>query len=68
MRDSKTDRDSLADALSGLEGVTRRDVDRDSFHCQLEHRKESASAGIWLDAHGRIGVCGPNRELWQGRL
>ena len=68
MRDSNTDRDVLADALAGLEGVTREDADRYSFFCPPEHRKENASAAKWLDAHGRIGVCGRNRELWQGML
>ena len=69
MRDSNTNRDVLSDVLAGLEGVTRRDADRYSFHCPLEHRKPNASAEIWLDAEGRIGVCchdcARNRELWQ---
>ena len=69
MKDCNTNRDVLADVLAGLEGVTRKDPDRYSFHCPLEHRKSNASAEVWLDAEGRIGVCcydcGRNQELWQ---
>lgn len=69
MRDCNTNREILADVLAGLEGVTLKDADRYSFHCPLEHRKSNASAEIWLDAEGRIGVCcydcGRNQELWQ---
>ncbi len=60
---SNTDRDVLADVPAGLEGITRRDVERNSFLRPLEHRNENASGEIWLDADGRIGVCGRNRGL-----
>ena len=69
MRDSNTNRYALADVLSGMDSVVRKDVDRYSFHCPLEHRTPDVSAEIWRDTEGRIGICchyrGCNRELRQ---
>lgn len=68
MRDSNTDHNVLAEVLVELESVVHKGADGYSFFCPLEHRKGNASAEMCLDAHGRVGVCGRNRELWLGRL
>ena len=69
MTHSNTNRNALADALSGMDSVVRKDANRYSFHCALEHRNPDASVETWPDAEGRIGVCCHdcecNREPWQ---
>ena len=64
-----THRAVLDSIMSELDGVAQKDTDRYKFYCPLPHRKEKASAEIWLDGQGKIAVCchdcGRNTELWQ---
>ena len=63
-----TDRAALDSALSELDGVVQKGMDRFRFNCPLEHRKKDAIAEIWLDDKGKIGGCchdcRRNAELW----
>ena len=69
MTHTNTNRNALDDVLSGLDSVVRKDADRYSLYCPLEHHRPDAFVETWPDAERRIGVCchdrGCNREPWQ---
>ena len=62
-----THRAAFDSILSELAGVAQKGKFWFKFHCPLEHEKKNATAEIWLDTMGRIGVCcydcGRNTEL-----
>ena len=63
-----TNQVSMDSILPLLSGIVQKGTDHFTSYCPLPHRKDNASAEIWLDEKGGIAVCcydcGRNTELW----